>query len=66
MRLTKSGIELKEVIETAIKDHVITNGEYDEIIKVANKDGIIDAHEQRLLSQLQELLSNGTVKRTKG
>ena len=66
MKLTKSGIEIKEVIEMAIKDHVITNSEYDEIMKMANKDGIIDAHEQRMLSQLQELLSNGTVKRTKG
>ena len=66
MKLTKSGIELKEVIEMAIKDHVITNSEYDEIMKVANKDGIIDAHEQRMLSQLQEMLSNGTVTRTKG
>ena len=53
MKLTKSGLELKEVIEMAIKDHVITSSEYDEIMKVANKDGTIDAHEQRLLSQLQ-------------
>jgi hypothetical protein len=66
MRLTKSGLELKEVIEKAIKDHVITNNEYEEIMKVANKDGMVDDHEQRLLSQLQELLGNGTVNRVKG
>jgi len=66
MRLTKSGLELKEVIETAIRDCVITNSEYEEIMKMANKDGIIDDHEQRLLSQLNELLGNGTLKRVKG
>jgi hypothetical protein len=66
MRLTKSGLELREVIEKAIKDHVITRSEYDEILKVANKDGMIDDHEQRLLSQLQEMISNDTVKRVKG
>lgn len=66
MKLTKSGLELKEVIEKAMKDHVITNSEYEEIMKAANKDGMVDDHEQRLLSQLQELLENGTVDRVKG
>ena len=66
MKLTKSGLELKEVIEKAMKDHVITNNAYEEIMKVANKDGMIDDHEQLLLSQLQELLENGTVDRVKG
>lgn len=66
MKLTKSGLELKEVIEKAMKDHVITNSEYDEIMQVANKDGMVDDHEQRLLSQLQKLLENGTVNRVKG
>ncbi|BBO71114.1 hypothetical protein DSCA_50440 [Desulfosarcina alkanivorans] len=66
MKLTKSGLELKEVIEKAMKDHIITNSEYEEIMKVANKDGMVDDHEQRLLSQLQELLENGTVDRVKG
>ena len=66
MRLTKSGLELRDVIEKAIKDSVITNSEYNEIMKVAYKDGMVDDHEQRLLSQLQSLLENGTVKRVKG
>ena len=66
MKLTKSGLELKEVIEKAIKDCVITNSEYEEIMKMANKDGIIDDHEQQLLSQLQGLLGNGTLKRASG
>ena len=66
MKLTKSGLELKDVIEKAIKDYVITNSEYEEIMKVAAKNGMVDDHEQRLLSQLQGLLENGTVKRAKG
>ena len=66
MKLTKSGLELKEVIEKAIKDCVITNIEYEEIMKVAAKDGMVDDHEQRLLSQFQGLLESGTVKRVKG
>ena len=47
-------------------DYVITNREYEEIMKLAEKDGMIDDHEQRLLSQLQALLENGTLKRVKG
>ena len=66
MKLSKSGIELRIVIEKAIKDHVITNSEYEEIMRVANKDGIVSDHEQSLLSQLQGLLENGTLKRVKG
>ena len=66
MKLTKSGLELKDVIEKAIKDYVITNSEYEEIMKVSAKDGMVDDHEQRLLSQLQGLLENGTLKRVKG
>jgi len=66
MKLTKSGLELKDVIEKAMNDQVITNSEYVEIMKAARNDGIIDDHEQRLLSQLQELLENGTLKRVAG
>jgi DNA-binding ferritin-like protein (Dps family) len=66
MKLTKSGLELKAVIEKAMKDHVISNSEYEEIMKAASKDGMVDDHEQRLLSQLQDLLENGTVDRVKG
>ena len=66
MKLTKSGLELRELIESAIKNCVITHSEYAEVMKMANKDGAIDDHEQRLLSQLQGLIGNGTIKRVKG
>ena len=64
--ITKSGLELRDVIEKAINDSVITYSEYEEIMNVAYKDGMVDKHEQTLLSQLQRLLENGTVKRVKG
>jgi hypothetical protein len=35
-------------------------------MRMANKDGVVDGHEQRLLSQLQTLLENGTLRRIKG
>lgn len=63
MSLTKSGIELKEVIEKAISDGVITNSEYKEILKTADSDEAIDGLENRLLSELQKMISDGTVKR---
>lgn len=66
MKLTQSGLELKDVIEKAMKDHVITNTEYEEIMRVAGKDCMVDDHEQRLLGQLQEMLQNGTLKKIKG
>ena len=66
MKLTKSGLELKELVEKAIKDCVITNSEYAEVMEMANKDGVIDDHEQQLLSQFQGLLANGSLKRVKG
>jgi predicted house-cleaning noncanonical NTP pyrophosphatase (MazG superfamily) len=66
MKLTQSGLELKELIEKAIRDCIITNSEYEEVMKMAHKDGVIDDHEQQLLSQLQELLANGSLKRVKG
>jgi hypothetical protein len=66
MKLTTSGLELGEVIKKAMQDCEISQSEYDEIMKVAYKDGMIDEHEQRLLSQLQSMLANGTLKRVKG
>ena len=66
MKLTQSGLDLKELVDKAIKDCFITNSEYAEIMKMANKDGVIDDHERRLLSQFQELLANGSLNRVKG
>lgn len=61
-----SAERLADMIKKAIADCEISTSEYDEIMKIANEDQHIDNQEQRLLSQLQSLVANGTVKRVKG
>ncbi len=63
---SKSSVKLADMINKAITDCEITSSEYDAIMKVANEDQHIDHQEQKLLSQLQALMANGTVKRVKG
>lgn len=66
MKLKQSGIELADVIRKAISDCEITTTEYEEILKVANADKHIDSQERQLLSQLQQLIANGTITRVRG
>lgn len=61
-----SAEKLAEMINKAILDCEVTSSEYDAILKIANEDQHIDRQEQSLLSQLQSLMANGTVKRVKG
>jgi tellurite resistance protein len=58
----KNPARLREIIEKAIEDHVITHQEYDMIIHIATEDGHIDQHEQALLTELQKMLQDGSVK----
>ncbi len=60
--ISDSSIRLREMIEKAIEDHVITRDEYDKIIHIATEDGIIDRHEQALLSELQQMIEDKMVK----
>ncbi|MFO7656246.1 MAG: hypothetical protein R6W78_04200 [Bacteroidales bacterium] len=62
MHVSKSSQKLKEMIVKAIDDHIITRDEYDVIIHLATEDGVIDKHEQALLSQLQDMIENKTVR----
>ncbi|HPV28189.1 MAG TPA: hypothetical protein PLT30_01860 [Deltaproteobacteria bacterium] len=66
LMLSKSGKKLEEIIKKAIEDHVITTSEYEEIIAMANEDGVIDAHERVLLQQLNDMIADRTVKRIAG
>ena len=66
MKVTKSGLELKTLIEKATQKDVITNREYEEIMQMASEDGMIDSHEKKMLSQLQNMIENGTLKKIKG
>ncbi len=63
---TRSGLELAEAIKKAIEDHVITHTEYEEILQIANADGVIDNQERALLRELNEMIENRTVKRVAG
>ena len=63
---SESAARLSDMIKKAIADCEITTSEYNAIMKIANEDKHIDSQEQTLLSQLQSLLANGTVKRVKG
>jgi len=62
---SESAQRMLEMIKHAIDDGVVTTEEYEKILAIADEDGFLDKQEQRLLNQLQEMLSNGTVKRVK-
>jgi hypothetical protein len=63
MKLSKSAKSLSDAINKAIEDHELTNAEYDEIMHIAHEDGIIDPEERALLSQLQEMIADKTIRR---
>jgi hypothetical protein len=58
--------KLREAIEKAIENHIITRKEYDRIIDIAASDGQIDPIEQALLAELQQMILDGFVKFRKG
>lgn len=62
MALSESAARLKELIEKAIEDHLITRAEYDGIMHLVLEDNVIDSQEQALLDQLQDMIENKTVK----
>ncbi|HDS07128.1 MAG TPA: hypothetical protein ENO05_05820 [Bacteroides sp.] len=62
MALSHSAGRLREIIEKAIDDHVITRSEMDLIISSVTEDGHIDPQEQALLEQLQDMIENKSVR----
>ena len=62
MKYSESAGRLRIMIEKAIEDQRITRAEMDMILHIAVEDGHIDPHEQALLSQLQEMIENKTVR----
>jgi len=65
MNISDNAARLREMIEKAIDDGILTRDEYDKILHLATEDGIIDRHEQILLSQLQEMIADKSVRLTK-
>ena len=66
MKTGDTGEKLAEMIKKAIRDCELTTSEYNQILSVANEDGVIDSQERNLLSQLQSLVANVTIKRVPG
>ncbi len=66
MANSEPGIRLAKLINKAIDDLELSNSEYEEILALANEDGVIDEQERALLKQLQDMLTNGTIKRVPG
>ncbi|MCP4678521.1 MAG: hypothetical protein GY854_24030 [Deltaproteobacteria bacterium] len=64
--MTEEGSKLKKLIKKAIDDLELTTTEYEEILTQANADGMIDADEEKLLRQLQQMVADGTVDRVPG
>jgi tellurite resistance protein len=62
MAYSESAQRLKEAIIKAIEDHKITRDEYDEIIQIATEDGHIDPQERALLSELQDMIEDKSVR----
>lgn len=61
-KLSPSAVKLNAMIKAAIADEIITFEEREQIMMLAEEDGIIDAHEKVLLGQLQEMIVNGSIK----
>jgi len=62
----ETGGKLSELIKIAIDDHELSNTEYERILALANSDGVVDPKERGLLAQLQDMLSDGSIKRIPG
>ena len=62
---TKAGMTLAEAIKKATGKLEITNAEFDEIMNLAHADGHVDPAEQRMLGELQAMITSGTVTRVK-
>ncbi len=61
MKSGKTGGDLGAKIKKAIEDGKLSNSEYESILALADADGVVDSQEKRLLSQLQEMLSDKSV-----
>ena len=62
----EAGRKLGELISKAIADCEITHAEHQAIVALAHADDHIDTHERQLLSQLQAMIADGTVKKVRG
>ncbi|HSH52916.1 MAG TPA: hypothetical protein VK982_14415 [Bacteroidales bacterium] len=62
MVLSESNKRLRQIVNKAIEDHIITLEEYDEILEITFEDGYIDSQEQAMLTELQKMIENKEVR----
>jgi hypothetical protein len=62
MAISTSNERLRSLIDHVIEDGIITHAEYDSIMHIVTEDGHIDNQEKALLSQLQEMIENETIR----
>jgi hypothetical protein len=62
LKVSNSAVKLREAVEKAIKDEVITREEYDRIITIAAADGVIDTHEQIILKEFHQMIYDQDIK----
>lgn len=65
MQDAEPGRKLGELLKKAIEDCELTHSEHQRIVAIAHSDHVIDAQEQQLLSQLQQMIANGTIKKVR-
>ncbi|HKL07445.1 MAG TPA: hypothetical protein VJ896_01645 [Bacteroidales bacterium] len=66
MPLSESNKRLRQLINKAIEDHIITPEEYDEILEISFEDGHIDNQEQAMLTELQKMIENKEIRFARG
>jgi hypothetical protein len=66
MVLSENNQRLRQLVNKAIEDHIITPEEYDEILEITFEDGHIDRQEQAMLSELQKMIENKEIRFAKG
>jgi len=59
---SSSATKLKAMIDEAIADEKITPDEREQIMMLADEDGMIDNQERALLAQLQDMIQSGAIK----
>ncbi|MDQ6981315.1 MAG: hypothetical protein Q9M46_07545 [Ghiorsea sp.] len=59
---SSSATKLKAMIDEAISDEKITPDEREQIMMLADEDGMIDNQERALLAQLQDMIQSGAIK----
>jgi hypothetical protein len=63
MKRSESADRLAAMIKKAIDDHVITTAEYEQILAIADEDGVIDGEERKLLATLHDMIEDKSIKR---